>query len=84
MVLFELMTGGRTSFYHRDLPGLANLIQLLVDILLNVSGILMQRFQEFLGKDAAVFLQNQNSGASKGILGMTDKQSRSTSKQVWV
>jgi hypothetical protein len=82
MVLFELTTGGRASFCRRDLPGLAHLIQLLADILLNGSGILMQGFQEFLGEDVAVLLQNQNSGASKGILGMTDKQSRSTSKRV--
>jgi hypothetical protein len=66
------------------LPGLAHLVQLLADILLNGSGILMQGFQDFLGKDVAVLLQNQNSGALKGILGMTDKQSRSTSKRAWV
>jgi hypothetical protein len=75
MVLFELTTGGQASFYCRDLPGLAHFIQLLANILLNGSGILMQRFQEFLGKDVVVLLQNQNSGASKGILGMADKQS---------
>jgi hypothetical protein len=84
MILFELKTGGQASFYRCDLRGLAHWIQLLADILLNGSGILIQGFQEFHGKDVAVLLQNQNSGASNGMLGMTDKQSQSTSKRVWV